>query len=245
MVHAKIKTRQFQQAMNAVTVLVEEAKLVFGVDGLHVQTVDAANVGAVRLFLSENAFDEYDAAEEEVCLDLQRIRKILSQIEGEALLEISVDSQHREFHIKSNGYKFDLPLLAEETVRVGHDVDSLDPSASMELTGEQLSRTAQIGNMFAEQMAIGTDPGRDLVYMTAEGDNDGMHATFERDDLVSLDMGESHSYYSLNYLQKLSKVIPDKQDVQIGIGEEFPAKIQFEIAGGEGKVNYSLAPRVQ
>jgi len=43
----------------------------------------------------------------------------------------------------------------------------------------------------------------------------------------------------------MNKAIPKDTEVTLDLGEEFPVKIYFGFAEGQGQVTYMLAPRIQ
>jgi len=43
----------------------------------------------------------------------------------------------------------------------------------------------------------------------------------------------------------MNKAIPKDAEVRMELGEEFPVKMHFDFAEGQGNVTYMLAPRIQ
>jgi proliferating cell nuclear antigen len=43
----------------------------------------------------------------------------------------------------------------------------------------------------------------------------------------------------------MNKAIPGDAEVTLELGEEFPVKLSFDIAEGQGTVLFVLAPRIQ
>jgi proliferating cell nuclear antigen len=84
-----------------------------------------------------------------------------------------------------------------------------------------------------------------VFYVDAEGDTDDVHLELGAEDLISLTPGPAHSLFSLDYLKDMNKAIPKDTEVTIELGEEFPVKMHFEIAEGQGHVTFMLAPRIQ
>ncbi|MBR6448101.1 MAG: DNA polymerase sliding clamp, partial [Methanomicrobium sp.] len=56
---------------------------------------------------------------------------------------------------------------------------------------------------------------------------------------------EARSLFSLDYLKDMGRVMSRAEEVEIHIGKDHPVKFVFSIAGGEGKVEYLLAPRIE
>jgi len=72
-----------------------------------------------------------------------------------------------------------------------------------------------------------------------------VHLALDADDLIDLEVGEARSLFSLDYLSDMNNAIPKAAEVTTELGEEFPVKLHFDIAEGQGNVTYMLAPRIQ
>jgi proliferating cell nuclear antigen len=99
--------------------------------------------------------------------------------------------------------------------------------------------------MVSDHIALGVDEDREVFYVDAEGDTDDVHFELGRADLIDLQAGDAHSLFSLDYLKDMNKAIPKDAEVEMELGEEFPVKMHFDIAEGQGRVTYMLAPRIQ
>ena len=99
--------------------------------------------------------------------------------------------------------------------------------------------------MVSDHVALGVDETDELFYVDAEGDTDDVHLELGREDLIDLTAGPARSLFSLDYLKDMNKAIPNDAEVRVELGEEFPVKMHFDIAEGQGSVTYMLAPRVQ
>jgi proliferating cell nuclear antigen len=72
-----------------------------------------------------------------------------------------------------------------------------------------------------------------------------MRQEMPRDELISITPAPARSLFSLDYLSDIIKPASKSNEVTLQIGNDFPIKINFEIAGGRGKVGYLLAPRIE
>jgi proliferating cell nuclear antigen len=62
---------------------------------------------------------------------------------------------------------------------------------------------------------------------------------------VSLTPVEARSLFSLDYLKDMGKVMSKTAEVEIFLGIDHPVRFSFDIAGGNGHVEYLLAPRIE
>jgi proliferating cell nuclear antigen len=99
--------------------------------------------------------------------------------------------------------------------------------------------------MVSDHIALGVESGNELFYVDAEGDTDDVHLELDEGDLIDLQVGPAHSLFSLDYLKDMNKAIATDAEVTMELGEEFPVKMHFDIAEGNGQVTFMLAPRIQ
>ena len=99
--------------------------------------------------------------------------------------------------------------------------------------------------MVSDHIELGVDESDEVFYVKAQGDTDDVHLELDADDLIDLVVGPASSLFSLDYLQDMNKAIPKDTEVTMELGDEFPVKLHFDIAEGEGEVTYMLAPRIQ
>jgi proliferating cell nuclear antigen len=94
-------------------------------------------------------------------------------------------------------------------------------------------------------MALGINPKDETFYMIADGDTDNIRREFSKDELKSLTPNEARSLFSLDYLKDMGKVMSRAPEVEIFIGLDHPVRFSFDIANGNGHVEYLLAPRIE
>lgn len=245
MIQATINSSDFQQALASLTALVNEAKIQFEGTGLRVTTVDPANVGAVEMVLLAEAFEEYEASETNVCVSLDRIESIVKKTGKGSAIRFGLDSENRKFQLHIGHYDFAISLLNQDSVREGYDAREVDPPARLVLESDRLREAINVSSMFSDHIIMGVDPGREVFYMNSKGDNDSMHMTLGSEDVEDAEFKRAHSIFSLDYLREMIAAGPPNTDINLQLGQEYPAKIYYEIAGGDGRITYGLAPRIE
>lgn len=241
MIKTEIRTSMLREALSSVTALVDETKIEFRNGGLRIKTVDDANVGAVSLSLLEDAFEYYEGGDENVCVDISRLESITKKLNSD-LVKLSVNEDRDTLSTQSGRYKFELPLLDPSAIRDAKDPRDIEPPSEVIFKGEKLTRLVNMAGMFSDNVVLGTDS--ETFYAISEGDHEKMDVDFKVDELVDGDFVDARSTYNVNYLKNICKNIPDSEDVYLEIGHEYPAKITFGIANGNGRVTYSLAPMI-
>ena len=245
MFKAIVDAETLRTALDSVSVLVDECKIHLNEDGLAIRAVDPANVGMVDLELDASAFESYEADGGLIGVNLTRLFDIAKMADSGQLIQLELDEETRKLHIQLEGLEYTLALIDPDSIRKEPDLPDLDLPAQIVLEGSDIDRAVKAADMVSDHIALGVDDGSETFYVDAEGDTDDVHFELGRDDLIDLQSGTAHSLFSLDYLKDMNKAIPKNGEVTVDLGEEFPVRISFDIAEGQGSVTYMLAPRIQ
>ena len=245
MFNAIVSADTLQSALDSVSVLVDECKIPLDDDGIEIRAVDPANVGMVDLSLSASAFESYEADGGIIGVNLSRLEDIAGMADKDQLVHLELDEETRKLHISIEGLEYTLALIDPDSIRQEPDLPDLDLPAHVVIEGRDINRAVTAADMVSDHIALGVDEGADLFYVDAAGDTDDVHLELDREDLIDLEAGDAHSLFSLDYLKDMNKAIPKDAEVRMELGEEFPVKMHFDFAEGQGAVTYMLAPRIQ
>jgi len=246
MFNAIVRADTLQATLDSVGVLVDECKIHFDDEGLEIRAVDPANVGMVDLSLSAEAFESFEVDEGLIGVDLVRLQDIAGMADSDQLVHLELDEETRKLHISIDGLEYTLGLLDPESIREEPDLpEDLNLPATIVIEGRDIDRAVTAADMVSDHIELGVDETDEVFYVTAEGDTDDVHLELGTEDLIDLVVGPASSLFSLEYLKNMNKAIPGDVEVTMELGEEFPVKLHFDIAEGEGAVTYMLAPRIQ
>jgi proliferating cell nuclear antigen len=245
MFKAIVSAETLRATLDSVSVLVDECKIHLDEDGLGIRAVDPANVGMVDLELDASAFEAYEADGGLIGVNLSRLEDIAGMADSGQLVELELDEETRKLHIHIDGLEYTLALIDPDSIRQEPDIPDLDLSAEIVIEGADIDRSVTAADMVSDHIALGVDATEEQFYVDAEGDTDDVHLELTREDLIDLQAGDAHSLFSLDYLSDMNKAIPKDAEVTVELGEEFPVKMHFEVAEGQGQVTYMLAPRIQ
>jgi len=232
-------------ALDSVSVLVDECKIRLNEDEFAIRAVDPANVGMVDLSLAAAAFESYEADGGVIGVNLGRLEDIAGMANSGDLIHLELDEETRKLHIQIDGLSYTLALIDPDSIRQEPDIPDLDLSAEIILEGSQLSRGITAADMVSDHIALRVDADDEAFYIEAEGDTDDVDLELDSEDLIDLTAGAADSLFSLDYLKDMNKAIPNATEVTAELGEEFPVKLHYEFAEGLGQVTYMLAPRIQ
>ena len=232
-------------ALDSVSVLVDECKIRLDEEGLTIRAVDPANVGMVDLELSETAFESYETDGGVIGVNLDRLEDIVGMADSGQLVHLELDEETRKLHIQLDGLEYTLALIDPDSIRQEPDLPDLDLAAEIVIEGKDIARAVKAADMVSDHIALGVDADDEEFFVEAEGDTDDVHLELGREDLIDLTAGEARSLFSLDYLKDMNKAIPKDAEVTMELGEEFPVKMHFDFAEGDGHVTFMLAPRIQ
>jgi len=245
MFNAIVSADTLQSTLESVGVLVDECKIHLDDDGLAIRAVDPANVGMVDLSLDAAAFESYEADGGLIGVNLVRLQDIAGMADSDQLVHLELDEETRKLHISIDGLEYTLALIDPDSIREEPDLPDLDLPATVVIEGRDIDRAVTAADMVSDHIELGVDDEEGVFYVRAEGDTDDVHLELGTDDLIDLVAGPASSLFSLDYLKDMDKAIPADAEVTMELGEEFPVKLHFDIAEGQGEVTFMLAPRIQ
>ncbi|SEO56868.1 proliferating cell antigen [Halogranum amylolyticum] len=245
MFKAIVSASTLRDALDSVSVLVEECKIRLNEDELAIRAVDPANVGMVDLSLEAAAFESYEADGGVIGVNLSRLEDIAGMANSDDLIQLELDEETRKLHIQIEGLSYTLALIDPDSIRQEPDIPDLDLPAEIVLEGNQMNRGIKAADMVSDHIRLRVDEEAEAFYIEAEGDTDDVDLEITREELIDLTAGPADSLFSLDYLKDMNKAIPSDAEVTVELGEEFPVKLHYEFGEGMGHVTYMLAPRIQ
>ncbi|WP_406659859.1 DNA polymerase sliding clamp [Methanolobus sp. ZRKC3] len=243
MFKATIDADTLKSSIETLSVLVDEARFRISPEGLSVRAVDPANVAMVSFELNSGAFDEFSADDCEIGMDLSKINDIFGVAGKDDKVTMELDEMSQKMSLKLGGLSYTLALLDPSTIRAEPRIPQLELPTEVVLHGKELQRAVKAAEKISDHMLLGIDG--DNFYMEAEGDTDRVRLEMPKDQLIDLKSGDARSLFSLDYLSDIVKPASKSNEITMELGKDFPVKISFSIANGEGKVGYLLAPRIE
>jgi len=245
MFKAIVGASTFQDALDSVSVLVDECKIRLNEEELSIRAVDPANVGMVDLTLEAAAFESYEADGGVIGVNLARLEDIAGMANSGDLIHLELDEETRKLHIEIDGLSYTLALIDPDSIRQEPDIPDLDLAAEIVVEGAQIDRGIKAADMVSDHIRLRVDETDEAFFIEAEGDTDDVNLKLDREDLIALTAGPADSLFSLDYLKDMNKAIPSDAEVTVELGEEFPVKLHYGFAEGLGNVTFMLAPRIQ
>ncbi|WP_049912604.1 DNA polymerase sliding clamp [Halococcus thailandensis] len=246
MFEASIEAGHLQQAIDAANAVVDECRVHLDTDGLVIRAVDPANVAMINEQVSAEAFEAYDTDCGEIGINLERLDEVVGIADNDDdLVQFDLDPETRKLDMQMNAVEYTLALIDPDSIRAEPDIPDLDLPATVSMDEAEFKRAIRAADMVSDHIILQVDEREECFIANAEGDTDDVDLELSGDDLNDAKWGSAYSLFSLEYLKDLRKPIPTDTVVRMQLGEEFPAKLTFELADGAVDVEFMVAPRIQ
>jgi proliferating cell nuclear antigen len=243
MFKAKLKGDVLKELIKVVSTLVDEVKLNVTGDGVALKAVDPAHVAMVDLSLGKDAFEELEASDCELGIDIDKMKEVLSLAKAGDVIDMNHDEEHNKLVVRIENITRHMSLV--DTMGMSDPkMPQLNLPATIKLAAAELNQGIKASESISNHIALlANSEGFEL---SSQGDTDSVSLKLRKDLLLSLEVSEPvRSLFSLDYFSNMVRSVPSAGVVTLAIGQDYPAKMNFEIAEGNGEVTYLLAPRIE
>lgn len=246
-VRARAPAGTLRPALTAVGALVDECRLRFDSGGLRAVAMDPATVAAVEVELDTGTFDDYAADGTAVGVDVTRLDEVLRMADADETVALALDPESWRLHVAADEWEYAMGLYDPESVREPPDTGELgfEHTADVVLPGETLDRVVTAAGMVADHLALGVDPEAGAFTAEADGDTDDVRFVVSESEATEFSAGRADSLFSLSYLECVERAVPSGTEVRFRLGEDAPLGVEYGIAGGGGRVEMFVSPRLQ
>jgi len=244
----RIDASILRECVEAVLAVVDEARLKIYEDAWRIRAVDPANVALVDLELKREAFSEFSLGPEEeqkkgekefvVGVHFDKMRDVLRWCKNEVALSI----EKEKMTLQSDAYTFTLTLIDPSSIRKEPNIPEIEFAAKVVVDANDFKKVLKAAEKISYQVAIGVQ--NESFFVEAEGEMETMRYSLHKDELMHLSGSDCRSLFSLEYLTAMAKGFAS-DTLTLHISTDHPLKIEFDIADGNGKVVYMLAPRIE
>ncbi len=243
MFQAKARADVLKEVVNVISTLVDEAKFTVNADGLTIRAVDPAHIAMVDLTLSKEAFEEFKAEETEIGLDIDKLSQFLKLAHSNEIVDLKHDEDKRRLNIVIGDITRRMSLI-DTTGMSDPKVPNLNLPATVTLKVDDLVQGIKASETVSDHIALVASP--EGFEMTCEGDMDQVQWKKAKKDLEALESPSSvRSLFPLEYFANMLRAVSGGVAVTMHLGNDYPVKVEFKIAGGKGEVRYLLAPRIE
>jgi proliferating cell nuclear antigen len=243
MLGAKVKSEVLRELTDVVSTLVDEAKFNIGREGLSVRAVDPAHVAMVDLTLGKAAFEEYRAEEGEIGVDMDKVKEVLRLARAGDVISVEQDEERNRL-VFSVGNITRHMALVDTAGMADPKVPNLNLPAKVVVSTDELRQGIRASESVSDHIALIATP--DGFEMISEGDTDSVRLRLGKEQLQVLSTKEKvRSLFPLDYFSNMVKAISTAKSVTIFLGNDYPVRMEFDLAEGKGKATFLLAPRIE
>jgi proliferating cell nuclear antigen len=243
MFQAKARAEILKEVVNVVSTLVDEAKFMVNADGLTLRAVDPAHIAMVDLTLGKDAFEEFAADETEIGIDIDKLNQFLKLARSDEIVHLKHDEDKRRLNIVVGDVTRRMSLI-DTTGMSDPKVPTLNLPARIVVKGEDLVHGIRASEAVSDHIALIASP--EGFEMSCEGDMDQVNWKKAKKDLTELEVaGSVRSLFPLEYFSNMLRSVSGSNTVTLHLGNDYPVRMEFKIAGGKGEVRYLLAPRIE
>ena len=240
---SKITADTLRSIIDAVGILVDEAKIKVTKDGLGLKAVDPAHVAMVDLTIGKGAFDEFKGDEGEFGVDLEKLKDVLKLAGPDDEVHLKLDEKNNRLVVKIGNLTRRMSVVDVSNV-TDPKVPKLELPAKITLSVGELDRGIKASEAISDHVALVATP--EEFELVAEGDTDSVDLKLEKRMLGALEVKDKvRSLFSLDYFANMVKAAKSSQSLTIHLGSDYPVRLEFDIAKGNGHVTYLLAPRIE
>jgi proliferating cell nuclear antigen len=243
MFKAKVKAEVLKTILDAVSTLVDEAKIQVTPEGVSLKAVDPAHVAMVELSIGKKAFTEYKATDMDMGVDLDKLKDILKLAGAGEVIEMEYKEDQHRLVFKIGHITRRMALV--DTANMGDPkVPNLNLPNQVTVMAGELQQGIKASEAVSDHIAL-VAHGKSFE-LIADGDTDQVHLSLSDGDLIKIQAPDkSRSLFSLDYFSNMSKVVKATDAITLHLGSDYPVKIEFDIADGAGHITYLLAPRIE
>jgi proliferating cell nuclear antigen len=242
--------------LNAISRVVDEAKVHIDEDGLSVRAVDPANVFMGDVTLQAGAFESYDLSEEStIGVPLGNLQSAVRRARKGSDDELTLSVQQRRLTATvARGYEntdvvsqSTMDLIDPDSIRQEPDIPELDRDVSLSIDAGAFTDALSyaVGGP-SEQVWFKTQQvNQHATALYLSGETDVMSESVAISD-VDTD-ATCEAVYSYDYMKQVLGGIGDVEPETITVlfDDEFPITVGMESEDRPFKAQYFLAPRVQ
>ena len=245
MTRMNISVKNLKDVVDTLSTVVTEAKFKISQQGISVNAVDPAHVAMVSLEIPKGVLSEYDIDnEEELSLDLEKVKGILKLASGNDSFIITKDKEKLRFEI-GNIIK-SISLLDNNQITTPR-VPQIVAEDYIVLNKGDLEKGLRAAEDVSDAIRLTMNP--DSFSAKSMSDADESEMILPKDMLKEIQCKESiKSSYPLEYLLKFMKSVSPNEEIKLSFKSDYPLTIEFNL-GTESperiKGRFLLAPRME
>ncbi len=243
MFNAKVKSDVLKGIIDVTSPLVNEVKFNVTKDGISLRAVDPAHVAMVDLNVGKDAFDTYEAKDIELGVDMDKFAGIMRLAGSGDDVTLTYDDKANKLIITIGNLVRKMALI-DTAGMPDPKMPTLDLPGKVIVKAAELTRGVRASEAVSDHLALTMNDASFELF--AEGDTDTVNLNLSKDMVEDLTVkGNLKSLFSIDYFSNMIKPVKGSDPITIHLGNDNPARVEFDIANTKGHVTYLLAPRIE
>ncbi|MCI4357089.1 MAG: DNA polymerase sliding clamp [Thermoplasmata archaeon] len=243
MFKARVKMEVLRELVEVISTLVSEVKITVSKDGLEVKAVDPSHVAMLVLKLNKSAFEEFTGEPTEIGVDVEKLKEVLRLSKPGDTLDLQYDGGKNRLVIKVGKVTRHMSVVDPAGI-TDPKVPNVTPPGMVVVKMDELRQGIRGSESISDHVTITLEA--DSFTMFSEGETDRVDMKLGKESLAKLEVKDTvRSMYPLDFFSSMVKSITSSDEVTLHVGNEYPLKIEFTLAGGKGEGRFLLAPRVE
>ncbi|MFH7880775.1 MAG: hypothetical protein QXI09_02080 [Candidatus Aenigmatarchaeota archaeon] len=232
-------------AVQTAAEIIDEGIFKFGKDGISLKAADRALIAVIDIFISKEAFEEYEIKEEkEIGVNMTNFLSVLKRAKGSEKLTLELQQNRLQITIyNSTKRRFYVPLLEISKEEIP-PIEQLEFKAQLVIKPELVKEAIKDAEIITD--AVTFYATKDSFQIIAEGDISKSELELKEGEegLIQLNVKEeSKAKYPIDYIEKVLKAEKISDEVSISFSQDYPMRIDF-IYENKARISMILAPRV-
>ena len=211
--------------------------------GITITAIDMANVAMIRIQLEKTVFEKFEATEFEICIDMERLKKIVNLVEADDSITMKFDSRDNQFIINLDNLETRMGLVdLNETLTAPPTI--LNSSGHIVLHVNDIKRSITAAENITDTVILSIDPEK--FEIKAEKNMDLVHLTLSKENLIEHNSETHHkNSYSTNYLSNIISCLNGENCIRLRFGNETQLQLDYNFSESGGHLIYVLLPRLE
>jgi proliferating cell nuclear antigen len=243
MFKARIKMEVLREAVEVISTLVSEVKLIVSKDGIEVKAVDPSHVAMLVLKLKSGVFEEFTGEPTEIGIDVEKVKEVLRLSKPGDIIDLQYDGGKNRLVMKV-GKVTRLMSVVDPAGITDPKVPNVTPPGVVVVKMDELRQGIRGSETISDHVTLQLEATG--FTMHSEGETDRVDLHIPKEGLSKLEVKETvRSMYPLDFFSNMVKSITSSEEATLHVGNEYPLKIEFTLAAGRGEGRFLLAPRVE
>lgn len=230
----------FKTVFDSIASIIDEVTIIFDSEGMRLNALDGSHITFVTLELEPDVFDSYVCdTPEKVAVDCERFNQILKKCKTNDIIQLTIDEGNfiivfegdatRRFKIRV----IDTEYETQVPPNINHNINIKVPSTMMQDALNDML-------IFSDKLRLLID--ENYLKIISDGEFGDVDIKYLHGENI---LEVAQSVYNIDKLKDIFKASKFSKECKIGLGNDMPIVVTFELPTGDGRVKYLLAPRLE